>query len=161
MGGRWLSQNGMHSPAGGPQRGPLLLACICAAWYNNPQAASLASAACGGVDPFGVPSLPPCPRSPGSWVLGPGSRRPCLCRATHPSRKPVAHGSVGVAMHLHSTPNANTHEVSDSNDTSMPAWATVTHLPGWLLCRRAMIPELWFLTVASRIRQSIVHQVGC
>lgn len=67
------------------------------------------------------PSLPPfCPRSPGSWVLGPD----VLASAgphTLPEHPSLADPS-GLQC-IYSTPNANTHEVSSNDDTSMHAWA--------------------------------------
>lgn len=57
---------------------PILLACICAARYDIPLAASLASAACGGVDPLGILTTRPPPRSMPQepCALGPGSWAP-------------------------------------------------------------------------------------
>lgn len=155
-GGRGLSQNGMPSPTRWPTEGPSSARLhLCSLVQINPLAASLASAACG-VDRFGVPSLPPfCPRCPGSWVLGPD----VLASAgphTLPEHPSLADPS-GLQC-IYSTPNANTHEVSSNDDTSMPAWAMGGYSPPSMAALpQGMIPELWSLTAASRIRQSIVH----
>lgn len=57
---------------GGPQRGLLLLACVCAAWawYNKSSACVSCVSSVRRRRSLWGPSLPSCPRSHGSWVLG-------------------------------------------------------------------------------------------
>lgn len=143
--------------SGRPTEGPLLLACICAAWYNNPLPASLASAACGGVDPFGVPSLPPCPRSHGPWALG----LDVLASAgphTLPENPSLADPSGLQCIYIVLPMRTPTRSATT---TTCPCPHGLRQLTSRMAAlSQGVIPELWSLTAASRIRHSIV-QVGC